>query len=158
MTSSNGKIFSVAGPLCGEVTGHRWIPRTTASDAELLCFLWSEPWINSWVNNREAGDLRSHRAHYDAIVMSTNFQMEEMLRENFFLNSTTTVSFNIFLGRRLSSTPTIKLNSIRLMLHKMVLFCMPDNSAECQASYSATLASSQNEIKQRWPTYFFYKG
>ena len=26
-------------------------------------------WINGWVNNREAGDLRRHRAHYDAIVM-----------------------------------------------------------------------------------------
>ena len=27
-------------------------------------------WINSWVNNREAGDLRRNRAHYDVIVMS----------------------------------------------------------------------------------------
>ena len=26
-------------------------------------------WINDWINNREAGDLRRHRAHYDAIVM-----------------------------------------------------------------------------------------
>ena len=26
-------------------------------------------WINSWVNNREAGDLRHHRAHYDVIVV-----------------------------------------------------------------------------------------
>ena len=26
-------------------------------------------WIYSWVNNREAGDLRRYRAHYDAIVM-----------------------------------------------------------------------------------------
>ena len=26
-------------------------------------------WINGWVNNREAGDLRGHRAHYDVIVM-----------------------------------------------------------------------------------------
>ena len=26
-------------------------------------------WINDWVNNREAGDLRRHRAHYDVIVM-----------------------------------------------------------------------------------------
>ena len=26
-------------------------------------------WINGWVNNREAGDLRRHRAHYNAIVM-----------------------------------------------------------------------------------------
>ena len=25
-------------------------------------------WINSWVNNREAGDLRHHRTHYDVIV------------------------------------------------------------------------------------------
>ena len=26
-------------------------------------------WIPGWVNNREAGDLRRHRAHYDVIVM-----------------------------------------------------------------------------------------
>ena len=26
-------------------------------------------WINGWVNNCEAGDLRRHRAHYDVIVM-----------------------------------------------------------------------------------------
>ena len=33
MTSSNGNIFRVTGPLCGEFTGHRWIPLTKASDA-----------------------------------------------------------------------------------------------------------------------------
>ena len=27
-------------------------------------------WINRWVNNREAGDLRRYRAHYDVIVMN----------------------------------------------------------------------------------------
>ena len=26
-------------------------------------------WINGWENNREAGDLRRYRAHYDVIVM-----------------------------------------------------------------------------------------
>ena len=26
-------------------------------------------WINDWINNREAGDLRRYRAHYDVIVM-----------------------------------------------------------------------------------------
>ena len=41
MTSSNGNIFRVTGPLCREFTGHRSIPLTKASDAELLCFLWS---------------------------------------------------------------------------------------------------------------------
>ena len=28
-------------------------------------------WISDWVNNREAGDLRRYRAHYDVIVMQT---------------------------------------------------------------------------------------
>ena len=69
MTSSNGNIFRVTGHLCGEFTGYQWIPRTKASDAELWCFLWSAPWINGLINNREASDLRSYRAHYDVIVM-----------------------------------------------------------------------------------------
>ena len=43
VTSSNGNIFRVTGPLCGEFTGNRWIPHTKASDAELWCFLWSAP-------------------------------------------------------------------------------------------------------------------
>ena len=28
-------------------------------------------WINGWVNNREAGDLRRYRAHYDVTVMGS---------------------------------------------------------------------------------------
>ena len=43
MTSSNGNIFRVTGPLCGEFTGDRWIPRSKASDAGLWCFPWSAP-------------------------------------------------------------------------------------------------------------------
>ena len=39
------------------VTGE--FPTQKASDVEL----------NDWVNNREAGDLRRHRAHYDVMVM-----------------------------------------------------------------------------------------
>ena len=31
-------------------------------------------WINGWVNNGEAGDLRRHLAHYDVIVMSLWWQ------------------------------------------------------------------------------------
>ena len=43
MTSSNGNIFRVTDPLCGEFTSHRWIPLTKTSDAELWFFLWSAP-------------------------------------------------------------------------------------------------------------------
>ena len=34
MTSSNGNIFRVTGPLWGESTGDRWIPLTKASDTD----------------------------------------------------------------------------------------------------------------------------
>ena len=40
MTSSNRNISHVTGHSWRETTGHRWIPLTKASDAELLCFLW----------------------------------------------------------------------------------------------------------------------
>ena len=30
-------------------------------------------WINDWVNNRESGNLRRYRAHYDVIVMCVMF-------------------------------------------------------------------------------------
>ena len=38
MTSSNGNIFRVTGPLCGESTGDRWIPHIKTSNAELWFF------------------------------------------------------------------------------------------------------------------------
>ena len=68
MTSSNGNIFRVTGHLYGEFAGDLWIPRTKASNAELW-WVFICAWINGRVNNREAGDLRRHRAHYDATVM-----------------------------------------------------------------------------------------
>ena len=41
MTSSNGTIFRVCGPLYGEFTGHNSL--TKANDAELWGFPWSAP-------------------------------------------------------------------------------------------------------------------
>ena len=49
MTSSNGNIFRVTGPLCGEFTGHRWIPRKKASDAELW-FVFLDLRLNKWLS------------------------------------------------------------------------------------------------------------
>ena len=72
MTSSNGNICRVMAICAGNslVTGefpiHR--PVTRSFDVSLIC-----AWINGWVNNREAGDLRRHRAHYDVIVMEILF-------------------------------------------------------------------------------------
>ena len=65
---SNGNIFRVTGPLCGEFIGHRWIPLTKASDTELWYSLICAR-TKGWINNRDAGVLRRHRAHYDVTVM-----------------------------------------------------------------------------------------
>ena len=70
MTSSNGNIFCVTGPLCGEFTGHRWFPLIKASEAGLWCFSLICAWTKAWVNNREACNLRRHRAHYVVSVMT----------------------------------------------------------------------------------------
>ena len=43
MTPSNRNIFLVTGLLCRVFTGHRWIHRAKASDAERWCFHWSAP-------------------------------------------------------------------------------------------------------------------
>ena len=36
--------------------------------ALMFSLIWA--WMNGWVNNGEAGDLRRHRSHYDVTVMS----------------------------------------------------------------------------------------
>ena len=48
---------------------HRKIPNKGQRRGALL-FSLTIAWINGWVNNRGAGDLRRHRAHYDVIVMA----------------------------------------------------------------------------------------
>ena len=48
-------------PVTGEFTAGQWRGALVFS---LICV-----WINDWVNNRETGDLRCHRGHYDVTVM-----------------------------------------------------------------------------------------
>ena len=73
MTSSNGNIFRVNGHLCREFTG----PRSPVNSLHkgqwrgALMFSLICARINGSVNNREAGDLRWHRPHYDVVVMES---------------------------------------------------------------------------------------
>ena len=69
MTSSNGNIIRVTGPLCVEFFGDRWIHLTKANDAEFWCVFFICAWTNGWVNNRDIDDLRRYRAHYDVTVI-----------------------------------------------------------------------------------------
>ena len=69
MTSSNGNIFRVTGLF---VRGIHRSPVNSPHKGQwrgALMFSLICAWINRWVNNREAGNLRRHQAHYDVIVM-----------------------------------------------------------------------------------------
>ena len=68
MTSSNGNIFRVTGPLCGEFTGPGEFPtqRPVTRSFDVFCELRLNKRLGK---QREAGDLRRHRCHYDVIVM-----------------------------------------------------------------------------------------
>ena len=76
MTTSNGNIFRVTGPLCWEFTGHRLVPPLKYQWRGALMFSLICVWTNGWVINRDAGDLRRHCAHYDVIVMILTKQDE----------------------------------------------------------------------------------
>ena len=59
-------------PVPGEFPSQR--PETRSFDFSLIC-----AWINGWVNNRKAGDLRRNRAHYDVSVMDLPFLYSAVL-------------------------------------------------------------------------------
>ena len=70
MTSSNWSFFPRYWPF---VRGtHRWpvvFPHKGQWRGALMFSLICAR-INSWANNRNAGDLRRHRAHYDTTIMN----------------------------------------------------------------------------------------
>ena len=63
MTSSNGNIFRVTDHLCGEFTDDRTPHKGQWRGALMFSVICA--WINGWVKNGEAGDLRRHRTQYD---------------------------------------------------------------------------------------------
>ena len=57
-------------------------------------------WINGLINNREAGDLRRHRAHYDVIVMMRHYEGVELKCQSF--------------GKRLIDCPSLDAGNMRV--------------------------------------------
>ena len=58
------ETFSALLAICA---GNSPVPVTQSFDVSLICV-----WINGWVNNREAGDLKRYRAHFDVTAMISN--------------------------------------------------------------------------------------
>ena len=76
MTSSNGNIFGVTGPLSPVNSPHegQW--------HEALLFSLTCAWTNGWVNNRVAGDLTRHSAHYDVIVICSSVPSSQAVHQS----------------------------------------------------------------------------
>ena len=68
MTSSNGNTSRVTGHLCREFTDPDDFP--AQRPVARMFFFSICVWINGWVKNGEAGDLKGYRAYYDVTVMN----------------------------------------------------------------------------------------
>ena len=97
MTSSNGNIFRVTGPLCGEVTGHRWIPLTKASDAGFDVFydrrlnkrLSTQPW--GWLFETPSCSLWRHPNGFLLFTRRRWWMMDYCVTWEYILSSRTGV-------------------------------------------------------------------
>ena len=67
-------VWGIHRPLVNSPHKGQW---RGALKFSLICV-----WINGWVNNREAGDLRRHRAHYDVIVMGSGWIFTQWYGDN----------------------------------------------------------------------------
>ena len=79
-------FFRITGLLCREFAGHRWIPRTKASDSELWCFISSAPesTVEQTMETPVIWD-----AHYDVTIMSDSYR-------DFVYNLSFPLSYNTF--------------------------------------------------------------
>ena len=71
MTPSNEKHFPRYRPFVRGIHRSPFLHKGQWRGALVFSLICA--WINGWVNNRDAGYLRRHRAHYDVTVMTHNF-------------------------------------------------------------------------------------
>ena len=115
-------------------------------------------WINGWVNNGEAGDLRRHRAHYDVTVMKVclfpHYKVESTVRP---------------LGRQRDDPPLLDVqNSASYHLHHRAHCCLGHSSGcteelwkRCRVDLWVwidspkmhTVVSSESILSKQWKEY-----
>ena len=76
-------------------------------------------WINGWVNNREAGDLRRHHAHYDVSVMWYSVEScvlfcccKHVAKRNLVTHSTKGICLFLFCLSNIFATESLTLGEI----------------------------------------------
>ena len=86
MTSSNKNIFRGAGCVRGI---HRSPVNSPHKGQWRGAMFFICVWTNDWLNNRDAGDLRRDRAHYDVTVMIQRNETNEPNHTNFAISHNT---------------------------------------------------------------------
>ena len=132
MTSSNGNIFRVTEPLCGEFTVHRWSPLTKANDAELWCFFFylrlkkqlsKQSW--GWWFKKPSRPLWCHcngQWKSDPICVIVIFNIDNLVTKMLHAYFTINVSHNIYgmtIGRTELFNDIHKLDNAWRKMHEL---------------------------------------
>ena len=149
------------------VQGIHWWPVNSPHKGQwrgALMFSLIYVWINDWVNNREVGDLRRYRAHYDVIVMDSfrlNWYAYIMLPY-----SSKVVQFcssyhsqiHRYLSRVYCMTPVVARSSIATMwkcLRKATINKFPTKMNMCH-NHICWVSVDADIIFEFYQTYFIY--
>ena len=84
MTSPNENIFRVTGPLCRELTGHRWIPPHKGQWRGALMFYLICAWTNAWGCSCSSTDRRFlHNGHFWKKFLTKNDNIASLVMFDF---------------------------------------------------------------------------
>ena len=94
-----------------------------------LMFSLISAWINCWINNHEAGDLRRHHTHYDVIVMQLCVFLFELcyIPESNIYENMDAILPRSFTNFRVTTMVNLNLIPTRLNLSGLVLNSYPAN-------------------------------
>ena len=135
VTSSNGNIFRVTSALWWDSTGHQWIHK--GQWREVFMFSLVCAWSIVSANNRDTGDKRRHRTHYDVIVWRHQ------------TITWTTVGYKTLQkGIQRSKGYLLKILDIKCQ-NRLVLIC-PGFHAKPDLWYQSTFDMNHMDAKMKW--------
>ena len=143
MTSSNGNIFCITGPLWGESTASVDYPKKWHWCAALM-FSLIFVWTSDWANNPDAGDLRHHLADNDITVMLP-LKFANLLAKVIKIETNQCVLYSFTLD-----------NIIRIMLIFIALLWLGTCQfywyflANCARKYNLNIKAKQNHVHISW--------
>ena len=111
-------------------------------------------WLNGWINKREAGDLRRHRAHYDVIVMGICLSIPVWISDDFvYLRICASQSVNNFISKHSA------INAMRYMHYSDVIMgAIASQIASHTIVYSTVYSDADQRKHQSSASLAFVRG